>query len=177
MVLIGVLAALFLDGIREDFESAKSVSAARLRLVSEVEQNQAELREMVEVVSDRLGRLRELRSNRSSDANLARLAPDFGGFRTAELSDGAWDRLSRSSLGDLVDQDFLRAAFNLYEWNEQLEVLNAEIRDLVFSELYFSPAKVGVALDISERIMEQQLTWAEQLGARYDEFLDACGSA
>jgi hypothetical protein len=51
--------------------------------------------------------------------------------------------------------------------------LNGKVSDLVFSELFFSPERVGVASAIAERIMQQQMSWARQLLPRYDEFLAA----
>lgn len=173
MVVIGVLAALFLDRVREDAENAGAVAAARIRLVVEVEHNRGELRELAEVVSGRLDLLLGQRAAVRPGTSLAGLVGEFGGFRTAEFSDAAWDRLSRSRLGEMADPDLLRDAFYLYEWNAQFEDLNGKISDLVFSELFFSPERFGVASAIAERIMRQQMSWARQLLPRYDEFLAA----
>jgi len=173
MVVVGVLAALFLDRVREDGENARTVAAARARLVTEVEQNREELQELVEVVSSRLDLLLQQRAEIPPGTSLAELVGEFGGFRTADFSDAAWDRLSRSYLGEMADADLLRDAFYLYEWNGQFEDLNGKISDLVFSELFFSPERFGVASAIAERIMRQQMTWARQLLPNYDEFLVA----
>ena len=173
MVLIGVFAALFLDGAREEARTARAVEAATMRLVREVRQNQQELESLSEVVSTRVVLLRQQRDALEPGIALSGAVGGFGGFRTADFSDAAWARLSRSQLGESADPDLLRDAFFLYEWNAQFEGLNEEINDLVFSELFFSPGKVAVALDISERIMDQQLAWAAGLLARYEEFLAA----
>lgn len=173
MVVVGVLAALFLDRVREDAENERTVAAARARLVTEVEQNREELQELVKVVSSRLDLLLQQRAEIPPGTSLAELVGEFGGFRTADFSDAAWDRLSRSYLGEMADADLLRDAFYLYEWNGQFEDLNGKISDLVFSELFFSPERAGAASDIAERIMRQQLSWAKDLIPRYDDFLAA----
>ena len=172
MILIGVLAALLLDSAREEAETRRGVRAARERLVLEVSQNRAELMDLEEAVSGRLSLLQQQRFGLQHGTSLADRMAEFGGFRTADFSDAAWDRLSRSYLGDSADPDLLRDAFYLYEWNAQFESLNGEINDLVFSEIFFTADKATVAIDISEWIMNQQLSWARELMVRYDDFLE-----
>lgn len=176
MILVGVLAALVVDGAREDAATRRAVEAATSRLAVEVQGNAQELNELFEVVGERVIRLRELRSDRYSGMSLAQIQSEFGGFRSPEFSSAAWDRLSRSALGEKADPDLLRDAFYLYEANTQLKSLDDQVKSLVFSELYFSPHRARLAIDIAERIMEQQLSWAGILLPRYEAFLSAHAS-
>lgn len=138
--------------------------------------NAQELTDLFEVVEERIVRLRELRGSRYSGKSLAQLQSEFGGFRSPELSAAAWDRLSRSALGEQADPELLRDAFYLYEANTQLKSLDDRVKNLVFSELYFSPDRAPLAIDIAERIMEQQLSWAGILLPQDDAFLSTDAS-
>jgi hypothetical protein len=151
MVLMGVLAALLVEGAREEAANRRAVRVATERLVLEVDQNAEELKDLQEVVTERLALLRELRSAISTERSLAELVPQFGGFRTPDFNNAAWDRLSRSSLGESADPDLLRDAFYLYEWNEQFEALDGEINDLVFSERQLLSGYEGFLLDHPSR--------------------------
>jgi hypothetical protein len=87
----------------------------------------------------------------------------FHGYRTPDLSEAAWLQLAGSTLADNVDPDFLMEAFYLYEWNGQYEQLEREITRLVYRELFYPPDRRSTAIRMSERIMEQQLSWADRL--------------
>lgn len=172
MVLFGVLAALFVDGWREDAQVARAVEAAMVRLDAEVEQNLAELDDLREVVEHRLSLLRGVKAELDGTTSLADHVATFEGFRTPDLNSAAWERSSRDFLANHMPDEYLHDAFVLYEWNEQFDALDAEINRLVYSELFFVPERASVALAISERIMAQQLTWARQVIPRYEAFLE-----
>ena len=176
MVLLGVLAALLVDGAREQAATRRAVEAATERLVTEVRENIDELRDLNDVVSERVARLRGIQIEREEGVSLAQVQSQFGGFRTPEFNSAAWDRLSGSGLAEQADPDLLRDAFYLYEGNAQLKSLEEEMKDLVFSEVYFLPNRTQVAIEISERIMEQQLSWARILIPEYEEFLSLYGA-
>lgn len=172
VVLFGVLIALLVDGVRERAEQREAAAAAVVRVVDETRQNLDEIEDLVSVVQERLSRLRALRDGAPEAAGLADLINRFQGYRTPDLSEAAWLRLAGSTLADRVDPDFLTEAFYLYEWNGQYEQLEREISRLVYSELFYLPERRSTAIRISERIMEQQLSWANQLIPLYQRFLD-----
>ena len=171
IVLFGVLAALFVDGARERASLREAAEAAEERVYREVRQNLEELQDLAEVVAARLEQLQALGAEDPLGVPLAEMAGRFGGYRTPELNSAAWERLSGSPLADLVDAGVLEAAFYLYERVEAFDSLDREINRLVFSELYFDPSSVAMAIAISERIMEQQLAWAADLIPLHQQFL------
>ena len=126
---------------------------------------------MRDVVYERLERLRALRDDAPGDVALAGLMSRFTGYRIPDLSEGAWERLSRSDLAGSVDPELLAEAFYIYRWNRQFEELEDEINRLVYSELFYLPERRATAIAISERIMEQRLSWADQLLPQYESFL------
>jgi hypothetical protein len=175
VVLFGVLLALLVDGLREGAAQREAGAAAVDRVLEETRQNLLEIEDLVEVVEGRLGQLRALEDDVPANAGLSDLIGRFRGYRSPELNEAAWLRLSGSSLADAVDPTFLTEAFYLYEWNHQYTQLDREISRLVYSELFYLPDRRSTAIRISERIMEQQLSWASELIPRYQRFLERFG--
>lgn len=175
VVLFGVLAALLVDRVREDVVQHRAARAAVDRLFEEVAQNLGEMRGLQHVASERLDSLRALR-DAPPDLGLSDLIGRFYGFRTPDLSEAAWERLSTSQLADSVDPELLSAAFYLYEWNHQFDRLDDQINRLVYSEIYYLPERRPTAIDVSERIMEQQLSWAAQAIPMFEAFLARRGT-
>ena len=171
VVLFGVLAALFVDGIRDEAARQDAAAAGVERLFAEASQNLNELRDLSDVVNDRLVLIRALRDDAQEDAGLADLVARFHGYRTPDLSEGAWQRLSGSSLADSVDPELLAEGFYLYQLNRHFSQLDQSINQLVYSELFYEPEGRATAIAISERIMEQQTAWANEIIPRYEQFL------
>lgn len=170
VVLFGVLFALLVDRVREERVQQDAADAAVQRLVVEVTQNLGELRDLKSVVQSRLSRLQALKGV-AQPGGLSELLSQFEGFRTPDLSEGAWNRLSSSGAASSVDPDILMQAFYLYEWNRQFDQLDDEISRLVYSELFYSPERRSTALAISERIMGQELAWADEAIPHFEQFL------
>lgn len=170
VVLFGVLAALLVDRLRADAVVDRAATAAVTRLVAEVRQNRDEISEMATVVEDRLVRLRQLEQE-SPSGGLAVHLHRFEGYRTPDLNGAAWDRLAGSDLADAVDPELLAEAFYLYQWKRQFEQLDDHINNLIYSETFYLDEKRTVAIAISERIKQQQLTWARNSLPQFDAFL------
>ncbi|MGL6160097.1 hypothetical protein [Microbulbifer sp.] len=177
VVLIGVLAALVLNNIREDVVAERAAREATARLVREVEQNAEDLRSVREKIERRLSALREMREQLPADKSLKDLIEHFRGYLAVELNASSWEYLSRSALANSVDPELLQEAFDLYSFNTQFDGLNGQIQDIVYSELFVSPDKTAAAIDISETIMGQQLRWMEEALLKYEKFLDRYSSA
>ncbi len=171
VVLIGVLAALVLNNIREDMVAERAARVATARLIQEVEQNAEELRDVHEVVERRLFALRKLSNEIPAGKSLKDLIGQFRGYRLVELNVSSWEYLSRSALAASVDSELLQDAFALYSIKRHFDQLNGQIQDLSYSELYVSPEKAAAAIDVSEAIMEQQLSWMEEWLPEYEKFL------
>ncbi|MEN8143740.1 MAG: hypothetical protein ABFS14_02210 [Gemmatimonadota bacterium] len=171
VVLFGVLAALLVEGARENAGRQQAAEASAERVFREVSLNAAELRDMQTVVTERLEKLRELQDEEPQGVALSALVQRFVGYRTPELSSAAWKRLSGSDLADWIDAEMLEEAFYLYERVEAFEDLDREINRLVFGELFSDPTATSTAIAISELIMEQQLGWAGDLIPRHEQFL------
>jgi len=103
------------------------------------------------------------------------MSAPFGGYRTPDLREAAWECLSGSDLSDLVDDNLLREVFHLYKWGRQFDGLNLEIYRLIYSETFYRPDRQTIAIRISERIMEQQLALVGDLIPLYRDFLQAAG--
>lgn len=172
VVLIGVLAALVLNNIREDVVAERAARVATARLIQEVELNAEELRNTREVVERRISLLREVREQLPADKSLKDLMEQFRGYWVVDLNTASWEYLSRSALANSVDPELLQEAYVLYKINSHFDRLNGQIQDIVYSELFVSPDKTEAAVDISEAIMWQQLLWAEQMLPEYEKFLD-----
>ncbi|WP_323847360.1 hypothetical protein [Microbulbifer magnicolonia] len=171
VVLIGVLAALVLNNVREDAVADRAARVAKARLMQEVEQNAEELRDAREVVERRLSLLGELRGQLPAGKSMKDLVEQFRGFWVVELNASSWEYLSRSALADSVDPDLLQETFALYKFNRQFDQLNGQIADFVYSETFVLPDRAATALDISEAIMWQQLRWLDLLLPQYQQFL------
>ncbi|MCW8127478.1 hypothetical protein [Microbulbifer halophilus] len=172
VVLIGVLAALVLNNVREDIMAKQAARGATARLVQEVADNAEALRDTREVTQRRLLALRELREELPADKSLRELVDRFHGYWVVELNASSWEYLSRSALADSVDPDLLQQAFALYKVNRRFDQLNGQIQNFVYSETFVSPDAAATALNISEAIMTQQLRWSRELLPQYEEFLD-----
>ena len=175
VVVFGVLAALLVERVREERAHERAAAVAGGRLTAEVAQNLAELRDLQEVVQERVGYLRALREEKTP-GSLAELVGRFEGYRTPDLSGAAWTRLSTSDLADAVDPQLMADAFYVYEWNRQFDQLEREINRLVYSELFYSPEAAPTAIAISERIMQQQLAWVAPAIPQLEAFLESVGS-
>lgn len=171
VVLIGVLAALVLNNVREDMLAQQAARGATERLIQEVATNAEELRNAREVVQRRLSLLRELQGDVPPGESLKDLVLQFGGFWSVSLEASSWEYLSRSALADAVDPQLLQEAFALYKTNGSFDRLNDQMGEFVYSEAFVSPDKTGVAIEISETIMLQQLNWVDWLMPQYEKFL------
>jgi hypothetical protein len=171
VVLFGVLLALLVDGVRQTAAERTAAEAAVQRVHVEVARNLDELLDLTVVVEQRLGQLRALHTDAPQGAALSDLIGRFRGYRTPDLSEAAWRRLSGSDLSDLVDPALTTDAFYLYEWNRQYQNLNLEINRLIYSEVFYDPMRLSTAIRISERIMEQQLSWARDVIPLHEAFL------
>lgn len=172
VVLIGVLAALVLNNIREDIAAERAARDATSRLIQEVVDNAEVLRSTREVAQRRLSALQELRREQLPvDKSLKDVVDRFHGYWVVELNSSSWEYLSRSALADSVDPNLLQSAFALYKANRRFDQLNGQIQDFVYSEVFVSPGRAVTALDISEAIMWQQLRWSEELLPEYEKFL------
>ncbi|AMX01630.1 hypothetical protein [Microbulbifer thermotolerans] len=172
VVLIGVLAALLVNNIREEMVAKQAAREATDRLLQEMALNAEELRSFREMVDVRLSALLDLRQELPADKSLRELIGRFHGYRILDLDDSSWEYLSHNALASSVDPELLHEAFALYSVNAQFEELNGRIHDIVYSELFVSPDKVLMAIDISEAVMRQQLRWADELLPKYERFLD-----
>lgn len=172
VVLFSIIAALFVDGAREEAARRASAQVGVERLILEVEQNLRELGAMRDDVETRLRQIRALRADPPADAGLAELISRFQGYRTPDLAEAAWERLSGGDLADDVDPDLLADAFRLYEWNRQFDQLDQEISRFVYSETFYLPERLDTALAISERIKEQLLSWAAVAIPQFESFLE-----
>jgi hypothetical protein len=171
VVLVGVLAALLLNNLREDAAANRAARVATERLVQEVEQNAEGLRNAEKVVTRRLALLRELRTEIPAGKSLGDFITQFHGFWVVDLNTSAWEYLSRSALADFVDPALLHDAFALYSVNKGFDQQNEQIQNFVYSELFVSAEKASTGIDVSEAIMWQQLKWAEETLPKYEEFL------
>lgn len=171
IVLFGVLTALLVDEWREERGLREEARSAIAALVAEVERNQAELQEVDSVVSLRLGRLRDLGPEMDGTVALGAVTGRFGGYRTPELSEGAWLRLSTGAVASHVPDDLVADAFALYALHPYFERLDAEVTRLVFSELNVDPQRARSGWLIAQGIMQQQLLWAQEVLPRYRDFL------
>jgi hypothetical protein len=173
VVLFGVLIALVVDGWREEAGRRDAADAAVQRIVEEARLNLQEMEDLQETVSLRLERLQALEEDAPAGVPLADMNARFGGYRTPDLREAAWNRLSGSDLSDLVDESLLEDAFTLYEWARQFDGVTEQIYRLIYSETFYLPDRQTIAIRISERIMEQQLALAADLIPRYRQFLQA----
>ncbi len=164
IVLFSIIAALFVDSAREEAACRAAAQAAVERLMLEVDLNLHELRAMRDDVTTRLRQIRALRDQPPADVGLAELIDRFQGYRTPDLAEATWERLSGSDLASVVDPDLLAEAFRLYEWNRQFDQIDREISRFVYSEVFYLPERLDTALAISERIKEQLLAWAAGRG-------------
>lgn len=171
VVLFSIIAALFVDSARSEAARRASAVVGVERLMLEVEQNLHELRAMRDEVETRLGQLRAVRDDPPA-AGLAELIDRFQGYRTPDLAEAAWERLSGGDLAGEVDPDLLAEAFRLYEWNRQFDQLDQEISRFVYSETFYLPERLDTALAISERIKEQLLSWAAAAIPQFEAFLE-----
>ncbi len=171
VVLFGVLAALLVDGVRAEAGRQEAAEEAVQRVFTEVAQNLDELLGLRDDVAGRLERLRAVGSDAPADVALVALTSRFGGYASLDLSEGAWERLSRSDLADSVDPELLEEAFYIYERHQWFEALTLEMYSLVFGEMFYLPERRSTAIAISEGIMEQQIRWANDLVPRYENFL------
>lgn len=171
VVLVGVLAALFLNNIRENAVTDRAARAATERLMEEVARNAESLRATRTEVGWRMSRLEELKEQVPADKSLRDLALHFSGFWTVDLSTSAWDYLSRSALADAVDPALLQDAFALYKFNRSFERLNDQTQSFVLSEAFVSEEKTRIAIDASGIIMWQQVHWVDELLPQYEQFL------
>lgn len=171
VVLFSIVAALFVDSAREDAARRESADASVERLMLEVGQNLEELREVRDDVATRLEQIRALRDHPPNDVGLAGLIDRFQGYRTPDLSEAAWERVSRTELAGVVDPDLLAEAFYLYEWNRQFDQIDREISRFVYSEVFYLPERLDTAIAISERIKEQLLAWASVAIPQFEAFL------
>ena len=172
VVLFSIIAALFVDSARAEAARRASAAVGVERLMLEVEQNLRELHAMRDEVATRLGQLRALRDDPPPAAGLAELINRFQGYRTPDLAEAAWERLSGGDLAGDVDPDLLADAFRLYEWNRQFDQIDQEITRFVYSETFYLPERLDTALAISERIKEQLLSWAAAAIPQFESFLD-----
>lgn len=172
VVLIGVLAALVLNNVREDIAAERAARGATSRLIQEVTDNAEALRDTREVTQRRLSALQELREQLPADKSLKDLVDRFHGYWVVELNASSWEYLSRSALADSVDPNLLQEAFALYKANRRFDQLNGQIQDFVYSEAFVSPDRTVTAVHISEAIMWQQLRWSEELLPEYEKFLE-----
>lgn len=179
VVLFGVLAALVVDGWREEASRRSAAEQAVQRVVEEARLNLQELEDLFETVTERLEQLRSLEAEAPAGVPLSELMGRFTGYRTPDLREAAWERLFGSDLATLVDQDLINKAFYLYEWGSQFDGLTQEIYRLTYSEIFYVPEGRTTAILISKRIMQQQLSWAGDLIPLYQEFLSSArnGSA
>ncbi len=171
VVLFSIVAALFVDSAREDAARREAADASVERLMLEVEQNLQELREVRDDVATRLEQIRVLRDHPPNDVGLAGLIDRFQGYRTPDLSEAAWEHISRGDLAGIVDADLLAEAFYLYEWNRQFDQIDREISRFVYSEVFYLPERLDTAIAISERIKEQLLAWASVAIPQFEAFL------
>lgn len=172
MVLFGVLAALLVDEWRQERELRAEAGAAMGSVVAEVRENLEELRGLDSVVTVRMGLLDGLEPRLDGTTPLASLAGRFQGYRTPELSDNAWRRLTVGRAADHVPGAFLQDGFAVYTFNAKFSDLEDETTRLVFGELNFDPGRVRTAWSIAREIMSQQVAWAEVSIERYQAFLD-----
>ncbi len=172
VVLFSIAAALFVDSAREEASRREAARADVERLTLEIERNLQELREMRDDVTTRLEQIRALRDNAPVDVGLANLINRFQGYRTPDLGEAAWERLSTSDLAGVVDPGLLADAFRLYEWNRQFDQIDQEISRFVYSEVFYVPERLDTALAISERIKEQLLAWAAVAIPQFEAFLE-----
>ncbi|MBB3063042.1 hypothetical protein [Microbulbifer rhizosphaerae] len=171
VVLIGVLAALVLNNIREDMVAERAARIATERLLQEVAGNAESLQDAREVMERRLSLFRELREDLPAGKSMNDLLPRFHGYWFVDLNSASWEYLSRSALADSVDPELLQDAFDLYSVNKHFDSLSSQIQDFVYSEIFVSPDKIHVAMNVSEAIMRQQLRWAEHMVPEYEKFL------
>ena len=171
MVLFGVLSALLVDEWREDRALQKEADAATAQLLAEVRQNLAELETVGATVSERVERLAALEDVLDGTVPLGAVTGRFGGYRTADLSEGAWIRLSTGSVASQVPQDLLQDAFALYAVHRYFVNLDDEVTRLVFSELNVDPARARFGWRIAQGLMGQQLEWVRLAIPRYRDFL------
>lgn len=176
VVLIGVLAALVLNNIREDMLAERAARVATERLVQEVANNTEELRDAREVVQRRLSKLGKLQGDIPPGKSLKELVLQFNGFWSVNLNASSWEYLSRGALADSVDPQLLQDAIVLYKTNGSFDRLNDQIQSFVYSEAFVSPDKASAALEISETIMLQQLNWVDWLLPQYESFLERYGA-
>lgn len=175
VVLIGVLAALFLNNLREDVAAERAARVATGRLLQEVAQNARELRKGQDIIQRRLALLRQLSGELPAGKSLKELVNRFHGYWFMDLNASSWGYLSRSVLADSVDPDLLSDAFTLYSVNKHFDRLNGQIQDFVYSEAFVSPQKTATAIAISEAIMSQQLRWSKEMLPEYDKFVARYG--
>ncbi len=172
IVLFSIIAALFVDSAREEAARRAAAQAAVEHLMLEVDLNLHELRAMRDDVTTRLRQIRALRDQPPADIGLAELIDRFQGYRTPDLAEATWERLSGSDLASVVDPDLLADAFRLYEWNRQFDQIDREISRFVYSEVFYLPERLDTALAISERIKEQLLAWAAVAIPQFESFLE-----
>jgi hypothetical protein len=171
MVLVGVLAALLVDGLRESRRLDEEARAATDRLLEEVRVNLRELESLDSVVTDRSGRLRALELELDGTVPLGKLTPRFGGYRSPDLSEGAWQRLSTGAVAEHVPPDLLQEAFELYALHRYFLGLDEQIGRLVYGELNLDPARARYGWAVALAIMEQQSNWAREFIPQYRDFI------
>ena len=142
VVLFSIIAALFVDSAREGEARRVAAQAGVERLKLEVERNLDELRAMSDDVGARLAQIRAIRGHRPTGVGLSELIHRFQGYRTPDLDEAAWERLSGSDLASVVDPDLLADAFRLYEWNRQFDQIDQEISRFVYSEVFYEPERL-----------------------------------
>ncbi len=172
MVLFGVLAALFVDEWRQERELRAEARAAMESVVVEVRENLEELQALDSVVTRRMELLDALQPELDGTTPLASLAGRFRGYRTPELSENAWQRLTAGRAADHVPGAFLQDGFAVYTFNAKFSRLEDEVTRLVFSEVNFDPGRVRTAWSIARGIMDQQVAWAGVSTERYQAFLE-----
>ncbi len=171
MVLVGVLAALFVDGWRESRRLDEEARGATNRLLDEVRVNLRELESLDSVVTERSARLRALEPELDGTTPLGALTARFGGYRSPDLSEGAWQRVSLGAVAEHVPPDMLEEAFELYALHRYFLGLDEQIGRLVYGEMNLDPARVRYAWAVALAIMEQQASWAREFIPHYRDFL------
>lgn len=175
VVLFSVLIALVVDGWRDDRAERRAVDEALLDVMVEVEANLSELRSFQQVVERRHQRLLAVEGEVDGTRPFDAYVDEFGGYRIPDLDDSAWERLRRLPLAHQVAPDPLREAFTLYSWNDLLEGLDNEVKELVFSPITFDPAQATIAYGITEKIMSEQIRITGAVIPLYEGYLERYG--
>ena len=172
VIVFSVLFALLAENSWAERKAKHDAAVALAVLELEIRANLEELEGFLVVVSERYDRLIATEPTIDGSRPFSDYVGNFGGYRHPDLDVSAWERVRSDPLANRVAPERLREAFILYRNLETLLTLDHQVSRLVFGPLYHDPDEAEIGYRISERILSQQIQFAEIMASQHRDFLD-----